>query len=449
MDTAGPENPEPWNPETGSFTHDNAVGEIVATSKSLLRDVRSIDRLQGAWGMLDGPMDCFTFVRVILMILHFYHSRRLFALTGCHRRSPRTRVCRLQPSLDFPGDSPSNINPGGRFRFRRISGPARGGRIQRRSTNGVRLLPGLLDSALRHVAWLKDLGFLCVVRKSDAHGWEDGTEGIRRGILQCSRSGVYRPHRKVDSTTVSTQTRPSKSRKTGCPFEISYSYNTSTALYLLTSTTNPNHVDNLTHNHPPDEAACFWQYRRLPDDMLQFATDLVSKMSPGSILGCLQAKFGRMCLATYHDIRNLQQRLWRLERRGMRATEAMLSVLRSVNMSSRHWLHPETAELLGVIITDPLAITLAQTYGQVLQMDCTYKTNIQHADVPRHLAYVDESNLYRGGVFPEAGNHGRLYARSRRAGQLHSGSSNKGGSDGLGGRIVESVEGYLSSLETH
>ena len=44
----------------------------------------------------------------------------------------------------------------------------------------------------------------------------------------------------------------------------------------------------------------------------------------------------------------------------MRSTEAMLTVLKSVNMSARYWLDPKTAELLGVLISDPLAIILAQ-----------------------------------------------------------------------------------------
>lgn len=223
-----------------------------------------------------------------------------------------------------------------------------------------------------HVEWSKDYGFLCVVLKSDARN----TEFTRRGIIQCSRSGAYRPHRAPDPAKPAAGIRPHASRKTGCPFRIHYCYNTTTGLYVLTASQNSKHNgDNYTHNHPPDDIACFYQYRRLTGDMLQFALDLVSSMSPGSILGCLQAKYGIVCLVTYDDVRNLQQRVWRAERRGMRATEAMLLVLRSVNMSSRYWLHPQTAELLGVIITDPLAITLAQTFGHVLQMDCTYKTN--------------------------------------------------------------------------
>lgn len=160
-----------------------------------------------------------------------------------------------------------------------------------------------------------------------------------------------------------------KSRKTECPFRLKFSYNKQEEVYKLL----PGSI--LDHNHPPDDVACFWQYRRLTPTMYACAIDMISQMSPGSILNALQSKFGLDCLVTYDDIRNLQQRIWREERGGMRATEAMLSVLKSVNMSSRCWLHPSTAELLGVIITDPMAIVMAQTYGHVLQMDCTYKTN--------------------------------------------------------------------------
>lgn len=56
-------------------------------------------------------------------------------------------------------------------------------------------------------------------------------------------------------------------------------------------------------------------------------------------------------------------------------TQALLTVLESVKMISRPWKDPSTGELLGIFLTDPQAVVLAQKYAYVLQMDCTSKTN--------------------------------------------------------------------------
>lgn len=221
-----------------------------------------------------------------------------------------------------------------------------------------------------HREWSRDYGFMAVVKKSEGgYLWVNGVRQIARGTIQCSSSGSYRPHRKVDSAAPVKVTARNKTRKTMCPFAIHYSYHAATDTFRRLE------GGSLEHNHAPHDLACFAQFRRLNGDMLSFAISLIDQASPGSILGSLQVRFGHSCIATYDDVRNLQQRAWAAERAGMKATEAMLLVLESVQMSSRYWLNPETGELLGVLLTDPMAIVLAQSYAEVLQMDCTYKTN--------------------------------------------------------------------------
>ena len=214
-----------------------------------------------------------------------------------------------------------------------------------------------------HQAWSKDFGFLIPTKKTDKKKHivlEDQATGLqhpKRVFLHCSRSGKYKPHSKAnlaEPTQPGDQPKEPKTRKTDCPFLLKYYWHRDTQVFDLHETS------VLRHTHPPDDLACFHQYRRLVGDMRQYAIDLINRMSPGFALSCLQSKYGTRCLATKEDICNLQQRVWREERRGMRSTEAMLTVLKSVNMSARYWLDPKTAELLGVLISDPLAIILAQ-----------------------------------------------------------------------------------------
>lgn len=48
--------------DANTFGPDSAVGEICATNASLIRDMAQINSSEGAWGMLDGPMDMFASV---------------------------------------------------------------------------------------------------------------------------------------------------------------------------------------------------------------------------------------------------------------------------------------------------------------------------------------------------------------------------------------------------
>jgi hypothetical protein len=61
-----------------------------------------------------------------------------------------------------------------------------------------------------------------------------------------------------------------KSRKTECPFRLKFSYNKQEGVYRLL----PGSI--LDHNHPPDDVACFWQYRRLTPTMYACAIDMIS-----------------------------------------------------------------------------------------------------------------------------------------------------------------------------
>jgi hypothetical protein len=242
-------------------------------------------------------------------------------------------------------------------------------------------------------SWSKDYGFMTSLKGTDDGHWKVGNvilTGKRRGSIQCARSGTYRGHGKRTGEPPSEDV---KTRKTNCPFLIHYTIDPKNGqeFYVLREDLKS---FCLSHNHAPDDPAIFYQYRRLTGAALDYALDLTSRMSPASILGTLQAKFGRECCAVYDDIRNLQQRTWAKERRGMKSTEAMLTVLQSVKMSARYWLDPKTAELLGVLISDPMAMVLAHRYGRVLQMDCTYKTNKYNMPMLHITSHVGTNNTF-------------------------------------------------------
>jgi hypothetical protein len=218
-----------------------------------------------------------------------------------------------------------------------------------------------------HLAHSRQNGFVASTRQVRYKDYKDKLHWAKAGKIRCGKSGEYyghEGHREEDLSDEETAT----TRKTNCPYEICYAWAQKQGRYKVNGT------PNLHHNHPPDNPEVYSRHRKLTGEELQYARSLVAKNPPSTALEHLRHRFPS-CMATYDDIRNLQLKVWAEDRQGLSDTQALLRALAIVQMIVVPWKDPSTNELLGVLITDPMAVILAQEYGHTLQMDCTYKTN--------------------------------------------------------------------------
>jgi hypothetical protein len=209
----------------------------------------------------------------------------------------------------------------------------------------------------------------CISTINTANGdWKDGVIGKRKGRIICTKGGHYK-EKKPKEGSIATSTKTSKnSKKTGCEWHVSYScQHKKGGSFKITSS-------NMQHNHPREGPGAHHRHRKLTPQMEEYALSSVNKMAPSQALTDLKAKF-KTCIATYDDMHNLQKVAFQKERNGLCATQAMLEVIESAQMPHKFCKDPVSKELQIVLVTDPMAIVLAQEYGQVLLMDCTYKTN--------------------------------------------------------------------------
>lgn len=109
--------------------------------------------------------------------------------------------------------------------------------------------------------------------------------------------------------------------------------------------------------------------------MLKTAIKLLNRNPPQKAHALLRQEFEDDFLATVNDLHNLQRRMWTLERAGSGATQAMLAAVAKAGMRTSRALDPDTGELELVMLTEPMAIVLAQKFAGAILIDCTYKTN--------------------------------------------------------------------------
>lgn len=218
------------------------------------------------------------------------------------------------------------------------------------------------------MSYSKRNGFVTATRQVRYSEYVDGVRRCKAGKIRCGKSGEYRSHEGRSAEEIDDE-EAATTRKSSCPYEIQYTWSQKQKKF------NVNGKPNYQHNHPPDAPEVFHQHRKMNGEVLEYAKLLVSKMSPSTALENLLLKYPKDCTAMYDDIRNLQMRMWLDDRQGLSGSQSLLRILRQVQMIAVPWKEPATNETLGVLITDPQAVVLAQTYGDTLQMDCTYKTN--------------------------------------------------------------------------
>lgn len=194
---------------------------------------------------------------------------------------------------------------------------------------------------------------------------------LRGAHLVCVEGGEIRDNHKEIELAGRLSKKIHSSNKNKCPFRLKI--NTKKGKDGSPRTWSFS-VDVAYHNHAARPRFVYHQQRKLTDEQLRFVlAQLRSGIKPTPICIALREMWPGIHIR-YKDVQNVKQMDNVLDRNGFTATEAALQGLSKLGLAYKYWTDDE-GKLLGMVIVNPMSAALALRYGQVLAMDCTYKTN--------------------------------------------------------------------------
>lgn len=188
--------------------------------------------------------------------------------------------------------------------------------------------------------------------------------------LRCARGERYRPRVALGEEDV--ERRGSKTKACGCPFKISVRQ-TTTSTWKIKISSDP---INSTHNHvmivyPQGHR----QMSGLSPASKVIVADLTrAQVKPCAILASLQEKFKEDHVTRKH-VYNYRSKLRTLSFEGRDVASQFLHLARQNKYVVRLQSDQETNQMTHVFLARRDSLQLFRTYGWVVGMDSTYKTN--------------------------------------------------------------------------
>ncbi|KAG7562134.1 hypothetical protein FFLO_02416 [Filobasidium floriforme] len=188
--------------------------------------------------------------------------------------------------------------------------------------------------------------------------------------LVCPYSGVYKPsHAYLTEIGPMTNRRPTTKRR-GCEFKLYAKL--SKGMWSIMA-------KELRHNHPRDPSARSQHIHRKPTaaETVAVLAAFDAGINSNRILASLREtakRKNRETLVSEQEIYTMRSRYYRIGGGGRTRTDTLIQELK--NSGSHHAAKfGQFGELTHLLITDPMALALGKHYGEVLYIDCTYRTN--------------------------------------------------------------------------